>query len=232
MSSVKSEKIKSGWLFSFGDMITLLITFFILMIVLNKGEISKVQKWLEDDLDQVSIELTGQFQDAIFVKVKRTSLGVEIDINNDQAFVEGGFNPSEGLAKELTLVGEELKKIPLLTEEQSKVLPAGVAYDAKKQGLNLRREISIAGYTDNAKINPESSLRNNWFLSTMRAESVMQLLMESSGLPQKLFGIAGYGMYRPIASNDTPDGRAKNRRVKIVITANFTHQSKVEEKSS
>jgi chemotaxis protein MotB len=232
MSSVKSEKIKSGWLFSFGDMITLLITFFILMIVLNKGEISKVQKWLEDDLDQVSIELTGQFQDAIFVKVKRTSLGVEIDINNDQAFLEGGFTPSEGLAKELTLVGEELKKIPLLTEEQSKVLPAGVAYDAKKQGLNLRREISIAGYTDNAKINPESSLRNNWFLSTMRAESVMQLLMESSGLPQKLFGIAGYGMYRPITSNDTPDGRAKNRRVKIVITANFTHQSKVEDKSS
>lgn len=231
MSSVKSERIKSGWLFSFGDMITLLITFFILMIVLNKGEISKVQKWLEDNLDQVSIELTSQFKDAIFVKVKRTSLGVEIDINNDQAFVEGGFNPSEGLIKELTLVGEELKKIPLLTDEQSKVLPAGIAYDAKKQGFHLRREISIAGYTDNAKINPESSLRNNWFLSTMRAESVMQLLMKSSGLPQKLFGIAGYGMYRPIASNDTPDGRAKNRRVKIVITANFTHQSKVESKS-
>ncbi|MBN2606211.1 MAG: flagellar motor protein MotB [Thiotrichales bacterium] len=226
--SVKSEKIKSGWLLSFGDMVTLLITFFILMIVLNKGEISKVQKWLEDDLDQISIELTERLKDAVFIKVKRTSLGVEININNDQAFVEGGFKPSEGLVKELTEVGEELKKVPLLTDEQSKVLPAGIAYDAGKQGLHLRREISIAGYTDNAKINPESSLRNNWFLSTMRAESVMQLLSASSGLPQDLFGIAGYGMYRPIASNDTPDGRAKNRRVKIVITANFTHQEKLE----
>jgi chemotaxis protein MotB len=56
----------------------------------------------------------------------------------------------------------------------------------------------------------------------------MQLLSASSGLPQDLFGIAGYGMYRPIASNDTPDGRAKNRRVKIVITANFAHQEKLE----
>lgn len=229
MSSVKSEKIKSGWLLSFGDMVTLLITFFILMIVLNKGEISKVQKWLEDDLDQVSIDLTAQLKDAVFVKVKRTSLGVEININNDEAFVEGGFRPSEGLARELKLVGEELRQVPLLTDDPSKVLPAGIAYDAKKQGLRLRREISIAGYTDNAKINPESSLRNNWFLSTMRAESVMQLLVESSGLPQKLFGIAGYGMYRPIASNESPEGRAKNRRVKIVVTANFTHQAIVKD---
>ncbi|MDX1795928.1 MAG: OmpA family protein [Hydrogenovibrio sp.] len=220
--SIKSERVKSGWLLSFGDMVTLLITFFILMLVLNKGEISKIQKWLETDLDTISVQLTDQMRQAEYVSIERTALGVEINIHNDNAFVKGGFDPSEGLKKELNRVGQALKKVSLLAADDGQVLPAGIAYDARKQGLILHREISVAGYTDNARINPESRLRNNWFLSTMRAESVMQVLHDATGFSTDLFGIAGYGEYRPIVSNETPEGRAENRRIKIVITANFS----------
>jgi len=54
---LSEQRAKSYWLFSFGDVITLLITFFILMIVLNKTEITQIQKWTEAELDKLIIIL-------------------------------------------------------------------------------------------------------------------------------------------------------------------------------
>ncbi|KVU56548.1 flagellar motor protein MotB [Burkholderia ubonensis] len=74
------------------------------------------------------------------------------------------------------------------------------------------KRILVAGYTDNAG-NPDSNLK----LSTARAEAVRDWLVDASGIPATQFAIQGYGMTRPIASNDTPDGRARNRRVEITL---------------
>ncbi|KVH73728.1 flagellar motor protein MotB [Burkholderia ubonensis] len=74
------------------------------------------------------------------------------------------------------------------------------------------KRILVAGYTDNMG-NPESNLK----LSTARAEAVRDWLVDASGIPATQFAIQGYGMTRPIASNDTPDGRARNRRVEITL---------------
>ncbi|RBB33083.1 OmpA family protein [Burkholderia reimsis] len=74
------------------------------------------------------------------------------------------------------------------------------------------KRILVAGYTDNAG-NPDSNLR----LSTARAQAVRDWLIDASGIPATQFAIQGYGDTRPIASNDTPDGRARNRRVEITL---------------
>jgi outer membrane protein OmpA-like peptidoglycan-associated protein len=74
------------------------------------------------------------------------------------------------------------------------------------------KRILVAGYTDNVG-NPDSNLR----LSTARAEAVRDWLIDVSGIPATQFAIQGYGDTRPIASNDTPDGRARNRRVEITL---------------
>jgi outer membrane protein OmpA-like peptidoglycan-associated protein len=74
------------------------------------------------------------------------------------------------------------------------------------------KRILVAGYTDNVG-NPDSNLR----LSTARAEAVRDWLIEVSGIPATQFAIQGYGDTRPIASNDTPGGRARNRRVEITL---------------
>ncbi|KVD40547.1 flagellar motor protein MotB [Burkholderia ubonensis] len=74
------------------------------------------------------------------------------------------------------------------------------------------KRILVAGYTDNVG-NPDS----NRSLSTARAEAVRAWLIEASGIPATQFAIQGYGVTRPIASNDTPDGRARNRRVEITL---------------
>ncbi|KML19697.1 MULTISPECIES: OmpA family protein [Burkholderia] len=74
------------------------------------------------------------------------------------------------------------------------------------------KRILVAGYTDNTGA-PDSNLQ----LSTARAEAVRDWLVDASGIPATQFAIQGYGVTRPIASNDTPDGRARNRRVEITL---------------
>jgi len=74
------------------------------------------------------------------------------------------------------------------------------------------KRILVAGYTDNVG-RPDSNLT----LSTARAEAVREWLIEASGISATQFAIQGYGDTRPIASNDTDEGRAKNRRVEITL---------------
>jgi outer membrane protein OmpA-like peptidoglycan-associated protein len=74
------------------------------------------------------------------------------------------------------------------------------------------KRILVAGYTDKVG-NPDSNLK----LSTARAQAVRDWLIDASGIPATQFAIQGYGDTRPIASNDTPDGRARNRRVEITL---------------
>jgi len=74
------------------------------------------------------------------------------------------------------------------------------------------KRILVAGHTDNVGT-PQSNLN----LSTARAEAVRDWLTDASGIAATQFAIQGYGDTRPIASNETPDGRAKNRRVEITL---------------
>lgn len=76
--------------------------------------------------------------------------------------------------------------------------------------------IGVEGHTDNQPIK-YSGWKSNWDLSTARATSVIQYLIKEKGLaPQRLVAM-GYGEHKPVASNDTAEGRRKNRRVEIVI---------------
>lgn len=77
------------------------------------------------------------------------------------------------------------------------------------------RNIAIEGYTDNEPIK-KSGWKSNWELSTARATSVLHYLEEKGTAPNRLQA-TGFGEYRPVASNDTKEGRQKNRRVEIII---------------
>ncbi len=79
------------------------------------------------------------------------------------------------------------------------------------------RNIIISGHTDNVPIS-NSKYASNWELSVMRAVNFMRIIMDNSKLDPKYFSAKGFGEYQPVASNDSPDGRAKNRRVEILIS--------------
>jgi chemotaxis protein MotB len=86
--------------------------------------------------------------------------------------------------------------------------------------LNVKdRAISIEGHTDNVPIGAELSKRypTNWELSAVRATTVARYLQEKTGLDPGLLSAIGYGEYQPVASNESEEGRAKNRRIEIVL---------------
>jgi len=84
------------------------------------------------------------------------------------------------------------------------------------QTTALDLNIGIEGHTDNQPIK-YSSWKSNWELSSARALSVLHDLQEKGGVKPERLAAIGYGEYRPVAPNDTSEGRQKNRRVEIVI---------------
>ncbi len=76
--------------------------------------------------------------------------------------------------------------------------------------------IAIVGHTDNQPIK-QSNWKSNWELSTARAISVLHFLEDNKGIRPERLSAIGYGEYRPLASNDTREGRQQNRRVEVTI---------------
>lgn len=77
------------------------------------------------------------------------------------------------------------------------------------------RQVHVIGHTDNVPI--YISYPSNWELSTARATAAVRFLCEKAGMDARRLGAVGYGEHRPIADNSTPEGRARNRRIAIVI---------------
>ena len=76
--------------------------------------------------------------------------------------------------------------------------------------------IRIEGHTDNVPIH-NAQFASNWELSTARATEMIRLFITQYNLPAIRLSAAGYAEYHPVASNETADGRAQNRRVDIVV---------------
>lgn len=125
------------------------------------------------------------------VRVSLRSLGVVIDINAVVLFKSAKADLSPDAAKLIDQVGGVLKE------------------------LNYR--IQVNGFTDNAQIH-SAQFDSNWDLSAARAISVVKRFALDGIDPALLVG-AGYSEYHPVASNDTPQGMAMNRRVSIVVVA-------------
>jgi chemotaxis protein MotB len=78
-------------------------------------------------------------------------------------------------------------------------------------------KIHVIGHTDNVPIRPGAKFASNWELSAARALAAVHFLTEKAGIDPRRVGAVGYGEFRPIADNSTPDGRAKNRRIAVTI---------------
>jgi len=86
------------------------------------------------------------------------------------------------------------------------------------------KNIGIGGHTDNVPVT-KSQWGTNWELSTARATNVLHYL-EKKGLAPKKLSATGYGQHHPVSSNSTEAGRAKNRRVEIVILPDFVEKGR------
>lgn len=76
--------------------------------------------------------------------------------------------------------------------------------------------LRVEGHTDNVPIH-NAEFDSNWELSAARATRIARLLLELNAVPPERLSAAGYAEYHPVASNDTAEGRAENRRVDVVV---------------
>jgi chemotaxis protein MotB len=110
----------------------------------------------------------------------------------------------------------------LFDSGQTAIKPAGrdaLVQVAKVLATVPGRSFQVAGHTDDVPIQ-NSRFSSNWELSTARALEVVKLLIAQGVAPAEL-SAAGYGEFDPVASNDAPDGRAKNRRIEITLQPNL-----------
>lgn len=124
----------------------------------------------------------------------------------------------------------EMKNRLTMTMVDKILFPSGSA-DIGKKGKDVLdkvitilkdvkdRRIQVEGHTDNVPIVSALKKRfpTNWELSTARATEVVRYLQEKGGIDPKLLSATGYSEYAPVASNDTEQGRQKNRRIEIVL---------------
>ena len=89
--------------------------------------------------------------------------------------------------------------------------------------------VLIEGHTDDDKItgNLGGGIENNWDLSTKRATAIVNILSENKGINKQNLTAAGRGEFAPLMSNDTPEGKSKNRRIEIILTPKLDEISKM-----
>lgn len=98
----------------------------------------------------------------------------------------------------------------------------------KVLGDNPDISVLIEGHTDNDKFGSAvGQIENNWDLSTKRATAIVNIIGENAKVNKQNLTAAGRGEFSPLMSNDTPEGKAKNRRIEIVLTPKLDEISKM-----
>lgn len=156
--------------------------------------LKKPLRTYEYEMKQIAQIVSKSVQPLIdkkLIKVTQHKLWVEIEMNSKILFSSADSELEEEAFPALKALAEVLKKLP--------------------------NSVDVEGHTDNIPINNEL-FPSNWELSASRAASVVHLFSRYGVDPKRLSSI-GYAEFRPIADNNTTDGRARNRRVKVVILA-------------
>lgn len=94
-------------------------------------------------------------------------------------------------------------------------------------GDNPDIAVLIEGHTDNVPYQGNSQLSGNWDLSTKRATAIVNILRENANINPENLTAAGRGEYAPVATNDSAEGRAKNRRIEVILTPKLDELSKL-----
>lgn len=193
------------WIYTYGDMVTLLLCFFILLFALSKTEDEKFKAVSQafrggPPASPFIFEGMPTFMDNIIQQIQASTIGEDITINVDDNGVMVSFNDSAlfklGSADPLPSAVEKMEKF-------ARILYA------------IPNSVVIEGHTDNIPI--KSLLYpSNWELSAARAASIARL-MENFGIESKRLEIRAFGSTRPKFLNTTPESRALNRRIDILI---------------
>ncbi|MFQ6673340.1 MAG: flagellar motor protein MotB [Fidelibacterota bacterium] len=215
----ESKARSTAWAVTFGDMVTLLLTFFIMLLVIMNDAEKHVDRIINMLLDETYEELHSELHSA-YVSVERVTKGVKITMASGQLFRSGDAELRNEVYPLIQQIGMIIKMSRLVNVyDDPELQPFIDAVEKSQRSLNI--EIRCEGHTDNVPLPVElqHKWKSNWELSTARALNVVELLSQFAGISENKFSAMGYGEFRPVDTNDTPEGRARNRRVEIYLDA-------------
>jgi chemotaxis protein MotB len=223
------------WLLTYADMITLLMVFFVVMYALSKVETTKFQELSEslsvafNGMPGIQAEGAGGHSASRTLTPLRAAPGTGLSprpAKKSTPFMERATSTLQTqintgairLNTEARGVVLGLSGDVFFREGQSALNPDALATLTQVAELlrDLPQPVVVEGYTDSTPLDPKSPFGSNLGLSAARAVSVAEAL-ELLGLSPDRVSAAGYGDSHPLRSNDTPEGRAYNRRVDILI---------------
>ena len=230
-------KPSTAWQGTYGDMITLMLCFFVMLYdptEVDTTALAQIQESLQITTESIEAPVTSGGQSLAAGKL--ADLG-----NNISALpsAEKGKSLSIAKKKAVSLFAPEVKsaKITISSDERGVVisLASDVFFEQGSAVLNIdetrdillklskffqdselkNRRFRIEGHTDSTPVDNEL-YPSNWELSSARSANVLHYLSDF-GVDEQKFSIAGYADTRPMFSNETKEGQAYNRRVDIII---------------
>ena len=241
MKKQKEEEGGQEWLNTYADMITLVLTFFVLLYSISNVNISKLEEIASAMQRQLGIESQTELDD-VPDDLKYPAIGE----NTDEPFqaVTGSQN-TQASAREMRQMSRDIQtyfdsenldaivsntenavyirfKNDLLFDPDSANLRDGSKSMLDAVGIMLqeKQDNILAVYINGHTAQAANSLINDRILSSERADNVAIYLEEQVGLNPKKLICRGYGKYYPIADNTTKEGREQNRRVDMIILGN------------
>ncbi|MCU0325288.1 MAG: OmpA family protein [Spirosomaceae bacterium] len=186
------------------------------------GNLTVLSKAANDNIDKTLAQLAqkdryiNRLQAA---KTKADSINLALAVNLTKVLSSGIDEQDIEVKVDKTVVMVNLSDKMLFRSGSYKITPnANTVLEKIAQIVKSRPELEVMveGYTDNVKINTDC-IDDNWDLSVKRSTSVVRALQKDFGIdPNKLIA-AGRGEFNALTSNDTPDGRATNRRTRIIL---------------
>ena len=229
------DHMNESWLLPYSDLLTLLLALFIVLFSMSSLDAKKFQEFARtfNDIFQGStgiLDYSKPIPAPVPTPEEKTTKDEILNQKDEKELkqLEAKINQyikSKNLTNKITL---SLTSEGLLLRIRDNVLFDSGKAEIRKEDVQIARELSnllvmnpphqiiISGHTDNIPIKT-ASFQSNWELSAMRAINFMKILLENPKLDPRFFSAKGYGEYQPIADNSTPDGRAKNRRVEVLI---------------
>ncbi|MCL2066145.1 MAG: flagellar motor protein MotB [Treponema sp.] len=229
-----SGEAGAGWLTTYADMVTLMLCFF--AILFNPDETTQAQ------MEQIATSMRTGGIGALAGGLTLSS-GRSADLGNTimaLPSMERGRNLGTALRRAVSVFSPEIRsnKVRVTHDERGLVitLASDAFFNPASARINIEatrdillrlgtymaseelrgRRFRIEGHTDAVDVDPDGPWEDNWQLSTERSRSVLRYLSEI-GIDERRFQIAGFADTMPISTNETPEGRANNRRVDIII---------------
>lgn len=225
-----------GWMTTFSDLMSLLLTFFILLYSMSTIDVLKFKN-ITNSLQAI---LSGVGQPVVIDGGYNSSDEVPIDdlIERDEEIKSDvtskkirimydkvtSYVLDKGLDAKVTVTSNkrgvfvDIKEAILFEPGKAELKESGVQILKQLEGLvnDFDNEIVIEGHTDDVPMN-SPLYPSNWELSTARGVSVVRYLSEVGNIDPERLSAIGYGEFRPMVPNEGALGRAANRRVNILI---------------